>query len=190
MKPKIAICVGHSRIVNGHPEGGAVSVGGVSEWNYNRDLANLIMASLDDLSVDSVIVSEYAGEGYGAAQRWLAGALRTMGATAAIELHFNSAEDPAANGHEWLHWHSSTGGKRLAEALNREMTAGVPDLRARGLKPKAPGDRGAEFLRGTHCPAVIIETGFGSSPHDWKILVQQKPAIAHAISGGIADFLR
>ena len=190
MTPKIAICVGHSRLVNGHPEGGAVSVGNVSEWTYNRDLSNLIAASLDDLGIDSVIITEYAGHGYGAAQRWLAGALRTIGATAAIELHFNSSDDPAANGHEWLHWHSSAGGKRLAEALNRSMTADIPDLRARGLKPKSPGDRGAEFLRGTHCPAVIVETGFGSSPHDWNILVQQKPAIAHSIAVGIADFLR
>ena len=190
MTPKIAICVGHSRLVNGRAEGGAVSIGNVSEWAYNFDLANLIAASLDDLGIDSVIVAEYAGQGYGAAQRWLAGCLRTMQATAAIELHFNSADDPAANGHEWLHWHSSAGGKRLAEALNRNMTADIPGIRARGLKPKAPGDRGAEFLRGTHCPAVIVETGFGSSPHDWKILTQQKPAIAHSIAGGIADFLR
>ena len=190
MTPKIAICVGHSRLVNGRAEGGAVSIGNVSEWAYNFDLANLIAASLDDLGIDCVILAEYAGQGYGAAQRWLAGALRVIGATAAIELHFNSAEDPAANGHEWLHWHSSAGGKRLAEALDRNITADIPDLRARGLKPKAPGDRGAEFLRGTHCPAVIVETGFGSSPHDWKILTQQKPAIAHSIAGGIADFLR
>ena len=189
MTPKIAICVGHSRLVNGHPEGGAVSVGNVSEWAYNFDLANLIAASLDDFGIDCVILAEYAGQGYGAAQRWLAGALRTIGATAAIELHFNSAEDPAANGHEWLHWHSSAGGKRLAESLDRNMTADIPGLRARGMKPKVPGDRGAEFLRGTHCPAVIVETGFGSSPHDWKILVQQKPAIAHSIAVGITDFL-
>ena len=38
----VAICVGHSRHINGKRDGGAVSVGGVSEWTFNLDLAQEI----------------------------------------------------------------------------------------------------------------------------------------------------
>ncbi len=74
---------------------------------------------------------------------------------AAIELHFNSA-GPPARGHEWVHWHCSAAARALAEKIDYEMRLQIPPnvLPVRGLKPKSPGDRGAEFLRLTHCPTT------------------------------------
>ncbi len=187
--PLVALCVGHSRKINGHPEGGAVSVGAVSEWTYNRELAGMIRDILAESRVASRIYSDYDGGWYGTAQRWLASVLRLDHVTLAIELHFNASDSPAATGHEWLYWGTSKAGKRLAESIAAEMSLALPELKSRGIKPKTSSDRGAEFLKGTHCPAIIAEPFFGSNPTDWQTAVERKPAIARAIAAGILDFL-
>lgn len=190
MKPHLAICIGHSRLINGHPEGGAISHDGKkSEWNYNLSLAILIRQELKSHGIRAEIVSKYEGASYGSAQRWLAGHLRELEVIAAIELHFNAADSPEAHGHEWLYWSTSGHGKRLAQCLEAEMCLGVPELRTRGIKPKGTGDRGAEFLRGTHCPAVICEPFFGTSPSDWATAQAKQAKIAKAIAEGVMEFL-
>lgn len=187
--PLVALCVGHSRKIHGHPEGGAVSVGGVSEWTYNRELAAMVQELLAKARVKSRVYDAYQGSGYGSAQQWLASNLRLDGATLAVELHFNAADSPAATGHEWLYWATSKNGQRLAECLSAEMCLGVPQLKTRGIKPKTASDRGAEFLKGTHCPAVIAEPFFGSNPADWQTSVDRKQSIARAIACGILEYL-
>jgi len=189
MKPLVAICVGHSRIANGRTEGGAISISGECEWSYNRQLAEMIADELGHRAIDTVEVTRYEGEGYGAAQRWLAARLEAYGATLAIELHFNSSDNPESNGHEWLYWNTSRKGKLLADNLNSEMCLGVNEIRTRGIIPKFKGDRGAEFLRGVRCPSVICEVGFGSSAKDWKVMTEKKDAIARAIAHGILEYL-
>lgn len=187
--PLVAICVGHSRKINGQPEGGAVSVGNVAEWAYSVDLAAMIREILDESRVASRIYSDYGPGGYGTAQRWLASALRLDRTTLAIELHFNSDDNPVVTGHEWLYWSISPAGKKLAESIHAEMCLFIPEIKSRGIKPKAASDRGAEFLRGTHCPAVIAEPFFGSNPADWQTATIRKHSIACAIATGILGYL-
>lgn len=186
---RVALCVGHSRKINGKIEGGAVSVGRVNEHTYNRELALMIEAQLDGMGIPSFIVASYQGNGYTAAQKWLASHLKEQGATAAIELHFNSADASSATGHEWLFWASSKKGRLLAGELDDSMLEMFPDLNRRGIKPKGSGDRGAEFLKLTHCPAVIAEPFFGSNPEDWKLAVEKKADIALAMATGIRKYL-
>lgn len=190
MKSLIALCVGHSRIVRGSsPEGGAVTHdGAVNEWTWNCALAELIAKNLHAAGVRSVIVSEYEGNGYGSAQRWLARHLKDLGVTCAIELHFNSADYPSAYGHEWLYWHASSRGKALAASLDAEMCLSVPTIKHRGAKPKFDGDRGAEFLKLTHCPAVIAEPFFGSNVSDWFEARKHRSNIALAIANGVLEW--
>ena len=189
MKP-IALCIGHSRQVKGQPEGGAYSVDGVNEHQYWSTVAPMIEGELAAAGVPSVIVDHYQGTGYGSAMRWLAGRLRELDAAAAIELHFNSAS-PRATGHEWLYWHSSRLGRLLAlsldESFSDEFVAG---MHARGAKPRTAGHRGAEFLRLTHCPAVIAEPFFASNATDWRIAVEHRERVAEAIAAGIAAWVR
>jgi N-acetylmuramoyl-L-alanine amidase len=190
MKSLIALCVGHSRIVRGSsPEGGAVTLDGkVNEWTWNCALAELIAKNLHAAGVKSVIVSEYEGNGYGSSQRWLARHLSDLGATAAIELHFNSAETPDARGHEWLYWHASSRGKALAASLSAEMCLSVPSIKSRGAKPKFTGDRGSEFLRLPSMPCCIAEPFFGSSPVDWAEAQHHRHEIALAIANGVLEW--
>jgi N-acetylmuramoyl-L-alanine amidase len=189
MSQLVAICTGHSRIVKGRIEGGAVSISGETEWSYNRQLGEMIADELGKSAIDTVEISRYNGTSYGSAQRWLAKTLKDCNATIAVELHFNCSDDPKANGHEWLYWSSSKNGKSLADNLNAEMCLIVNDIKSRGIKPRFNGDRGAEFLSGTHCPAVICEIGFGSNAKDWGVMISDKPAIARAIANGIMSYL-
>lgn len=185
----IAICVGHSRPKNNHPEGGAVSVGNVNEWTFNSGLSGMIHDRLKARGLESYVLNRYEGGGYTTAMRWVATNLKLEGATVAVELHFNSSDDPKSNGHEWLYWHSSVKGKALAESMDRQMKSKVAEIKARGAKPRFRGDRGAEFLTLTHCPAIIAETGFGSNAWDWGVMVAKKEQIADAIASGLADWL-
>lgn len=186
--PHIALCIGHSRRINGHPEGGAVSHDGkINEWNYNLPLAILIRARLKQHGIRATIISEYQGTGYDSAQRWLAAHLKTLGITHALELHFNSSDNPESTGHEWLHHHASVRGKALAARLSHEVTAALPALRPRGLKPRYPGsnrpdNRGWQFTTYPACPSIICEPGFGSNPSDWQILREQKETLAEAVT--------
>lgn len=187
----IALCVGHSRHINGRRDGGAVAADGKTfEWEYNSDLADRIATILaQDHGLSAVIVDDYQGTGYTPAMKWLAGKLRSFGnIKLAVELHFNAANG-TARGHEWLHWSTSTKGKRLATELHLAFAAefSQAEFPARGVKRLTGADRGAEFVKLTHCPAVICEPFFGDNPQDWKMAASHRASIATAIAAGIAN---
>lgn len=184
----IALCIGHSRRVGAFRDGGAVSCApATQEWEYNLELARLIAARLHDAhGITAEIVSEYEGAGYSAAMRWLAARLRSLDVTLAVELHFNSADSPAARGHEWLYWHASRQGKELAALLSVSLSLAKTGIPARGAKAVEPGDRGGEFLRLTHCPAVICEPFFGSNPADWDYARNHTSLLAAHMASALA----
>lgn len=188
MNSLVAICVGHSRKINGHVEGGAVSVDGTKEWDYNRDLAHLVWLELRALGVNCFTEDIYHGNGYRDSMRWLGSYLQSRNAKLAVELHFN-ASSGGASGHEWLHWGSSEKSERLAHAVNDEFKLAFPAMKARGVKAKTSSDRGAEFLRLTKCPAIICEPFFGDNTEDWRIATEKKEEIAGAIARGIHKYL-
>lgn len=185
----VAICVGHSRLRSGWPEGGARSVTGESEWEWNVHLAHEVAEILHDHhQIPALVVDRYEGGSYGAAMSWLGKMLREEGDIAlAVELHFNAANG-LARGHEWLHWHRSTAGKRLATNLHLAFSQSFPQavIPARGVKPRSAVDRGALFLQRTHCPAVICEPFFGDNRADWEFANKKRFGIAKAIARGIA----
>jgi N-acetylmuramoyl-L-alanine amidase len=188
MNTLVALCVGHSRKIDGRTEGGAITHdGSTNEWRYNKAMAEGISTWLAKAGVRSVIISEYEGGSYGRAQAWLASHLRGLNATIALELHFNSSDSAEAHGHEWLYLHGSDRGARLAESLSAEM-AMTSMFRTRGAKPLDGSDRGALFVRDTHCPAVICEPFFGSSFHDWPKADREKERIAIAIAEGVLTY--
>ncbi|MFU8894019.1 MAG: N-acetylmuramoyl-L-alanine amidase family protein [Luteolibacter sp.] len=178
----IAICVGHSR-----GDGGAVSLGGVNEWNFNRKLGRKVVERLDALGIECELIDRYAQSGYTKAMTLLAGCLRSKGAELAVELHFNAASNATATGHEWLHWHTSREGRRAAQCLDKAFVDTFPNHRRRGLIGiQTEQQRGGGFLRRTHCPAVIAEPFFGSTRGDWHFAQDHETEIAHTIARGIA----
>ncbi len=184
----VAICVGHSRHINGKRDGGAVSFGGVSEWTFNRDLAFEIDRILREKGVQSFVIDDYRGSGYTDSMRWLASEIKAKGATVAIECHFNAATG-TAKGHEWLFWQTSKGGKALATALRGAYEEAFPMSVNRGIKAKISGERGGEFLKLTHCPAVIAEPFFGDNAQEWQTASSSVSTMAEAMATGICDYL-
>lgn len=182
---KIAICIGHSRFIGGKRDGGATSVSGVSEWEYNRELGLTIQEKLRADGIKSFIVDRYQGNGYTDSAKWLASHLQAEHATHAIELHFNAATG-TARGHEFLYWHSSEKGQKMATFIENNFKRWFPEQIARGAKSKTASDRGGAFLQLTKCPAVICEPGFGDNEKDWAFL----RAHDYEIAGCIAQALK
>ena len=179
----IGICVGHSR----KGDEGAYSSGEyvVSEWDFNRDLARRIGHVLD---VDYKIYDNYEFSTYSSAIRNVARKMKCDGVKAAIELHVNAAS-PAATGHEWLYWHSSKGGLKLATVLKDEMDKAYPDLASRGVKPRQSRQRGSAFLRETHCYAVIGEPFFGTNVEEWRMINNNRGKLAGVYARAITKFV-
>lgn len=162
----IAICVGHSRKINGRYDGGAYSAPlDINERDFNLKVATSLSKKLASRNIRSKIIDHYNGNGYGSAMADVARQVKEAGASLAVELHFNSAT-PQANGHEWLYWHSSEIGKKIAHKFNLEFSKAFPGIKARGPKAITKNDRGGKFLELTHCPAIILEPFFGSSVED------------------------
>lgn len=173
----VGICIGHSRI----GDSGAASVGGVSEWNYNVRVADLLQKNLASCGLKATVIRHYPRRSYGEAMTWLSKELKRLKCDVAIELHFNSASS-LATGHEYLHLENSVNGKRLAACFNRRHKAHYPAQRDRGVKNLSKGERGYEFVHRVTPPAVICEPFFGSNAMEWNIFKDdhQKLAVAYA----------
>lgn len=179
---KVAICVGHSR----SGDKGAMSTGGVSEWEYWQPIAYRIKEVLESLGIKAMIVDVYDGGSYGASMSWLGKHLAEWGATQAVELHFNAAGSDAT-GFEYLYWGRSKAGRQLAKALHDQHANEFPNARSRGIKGKSASDRGALFLRRTPCPAVICEPFFGSNHVEWSYYKDRVEHLSQMIARGIAN---
>ena len=182
----VAICVGHSR----QGDTGAVSCGGINEWTYNKKVAEYLKSDLQEYGISSFIVDTYGGTygSYTSAMNWLTKHLKEQKASIAVELHFNAADNEKAEGMEMLYWHSSRIGLSLAEYLLRGCKRFFPLVKNRGIKKIIKGDRGATFLRKTHCPAIISEPFFGSNWQDWITFADQESTLSQAIALGIKEW--
>jgi N-acetylmuramoyl-L-alanine amidase len=162
----------------------------VSEWTFWKPLGFQITERLRKAGVDGVCIDHYEGGSYGAAMTLLATRLKKANVDAAVELHFNSATNKLASGHEWLHWAGSQRGAALANALENRYARTFQEARRRGVLSRSAGDRGALFLERTHCPAVICEPFFGSNATEWRTACRGESQLVLALGGGILDWVR
>ena len=178
----IGLAIGHSR----RGDSGAYTVGkpSVSEKKFNTELLPLITPKL---KVPFKIYDDYKASSYVGAMNYVSRKMREDLVDACIEFHFNAA-GPRATGHEWLHWESSRGGRRLANKLKEAMDKAYPDLASRGVKPRTKGQRGALFLRKTPCYACIAEPFFGSNLSDVELIQSDLNKLASVYAKGINDF--
>lgn len=180
----IGICIGHSR----SGDKGAVNTDGVSEHAFNSEVGHLTAELLRKEGHTVHVIAEYSGGSYSSAIHWASDRLTKLGATVAVELHFNSA-GPHAEGHEWLHWHRSAKGQMLASCFNQTFKEFFPKARVRGIKPADKESRGSLFLRITRCPAIILEPFFGSNKKETELYTRNKPALASAYAKALTDYL-
>jgi N-acetylmuramoyl-L-alanine amidase len=181
----IGLCIGHSR----SGDNGAVNTNGVTEQTFNSKLGCMVADILEKEGHKVYVVNKYGGKGYASAMCWLSDHLAQLGVTVAVELHFNSA-GPFADGHEWLHWHRSTKGQKLASCFNHAFKEVFPDARVRGVKSIDASDRGGMFLRITRCPAAILEPFFGSNKEETKFYTDNMSQVAVAYAKALTDYLK
>ena len=181
---KVAICVGHSRI----GDRGAVSVGGVSEWAYNKKVADLLQYHLRHRGIQSVVFNDYPSESYSRAIDWVTQNVAKKKCNIAIELHFNSYSSSEAEGYEYLYYHTSNNGRRLAECFLKAHSENFEVQKDRGVKAIEPDGRGAGFLRGVPPPAVICEPFFGSSPKEWVLFDTKQSLLANVYAQAIVEY--
>lgn len=181
----VAICVGHSRI----GDTGARSVGGCNEWIYNRAVAQELQSELEHHGIKATIISEYPRKTYLGAMTWLRIQLDHIGATLAIELHFNAADNPDAQGFEYLHA-GSPRGMHLAACLIHAHSQNIPlTQRNRGMKAVGRAERGGGFLHRITQPAVICEPFFGTNPDEWNFYRSNANQLAKSYAAGIARYV-
>lgn len=181
---RVAICVGHSRI----GDKGALSVGGVDEWRYNKKVADILQNHLRHQGVQSVVFDDYPAESYSRAMDWLGQSVAKEKCDIAIELHFNSYSSTKAEGYEYLYYHASNNGRRLAEYFRKAQSETFKVQKDRGIKPIEADGRGAGFLRSVAPPAVICEPFFGSSPKEWILMENKHSLLADVYARAIVDY--
>lgn len=180
----IGICIGHSR----RGDRGAVNTDGVSEHTFNSEVGRLTAELLRERGHTVHVIDEYGGSSYSSAVHWVSDRLANLGATLAVELHFNSA-GPHAEGHEWIHWYRSAKGQMLASCFNQTFKEAFPNAKVRGIKPADKDSRGSLFLRVTRCPAIILEPFFGSNKKETEIYSRNKSALASAYAKALTNYL-
>lgn len=183
--PLVAICIGHSRT----GDRGAVSVDGTTEWTFNRQVGKMVVARLMAAGFAAMLIDKYEGRGYTGAMRWLAGYLKKLGVTQAIELHFNSDDNPKAQGFEYVHHIDSRRGQALATALTDRHRGTFKSAYSRGLQARSKGGRGWAFLNLTPCPAVICEPFFGSNSVEWAAYKSDPAKLAECYAEALISFL-
>ncbi len=178
--PSVAVLIGHT------PGTGAWAVDGQEEWHWNKPIASMVIDKLISKGIGAITVQR-TKESYGAAMRHYAKVLNAIPTMrAVVELHFNSASNPRAEGHEYIY--AGQDGRQLATFLNASHSSVFPQQRDRGIKKPFMG-RGSGFLKSLKAAAVIAEPAFGSNYTEWDKFRGEQNAYATALAEGIAQYL-
>ncbi len=179
---KLALVIGHTEQRQG---AFGVSPIGANEYSWNKDLAQMMAAHLEDM--DDVEAKSFFRDDVGIVGAY--DAAKDWGADAAIELHFNSA-GPTATGSETLFVTAVS--RPLAEAV-QDATVTTLGLRDRGVKTpnEASGGRGTRNLSQMGPkPSILTEPFFGSNAGDATAASERKSALARAQVEAAVNVLR
>lgn len=176
MSNRIAIVIGHGPLRDKGAENAASKV---TELDWNRDLATRIVKAIAGRSPVSIIHRKV--EGHPPVEEVNTGMFGCC-----VELHLN-ANGGKASGTEMIYWLTSRRGKVLAALLldAAVATLGLPN---RGIKGPQGGGRGSAFLRGTNCPAVIVESFFIDNDGDLATGTAKRDALAKAYADALIKF--
>lgn len=98
-----------------------------------------------------------------------------------VSIHCNAATGNA-KGTETYCCRGATAGRKLAEAIHKQITSSLPIVN-RGVK-----EAGFYVLNYTDMPAVLVETAFIDNVDDAKLLRDKQDDFARAIARGITDY--
>ena len=177
---RVVIDPGHG----GHDSGASYS--GLDEKEVNFAIARYVVADLERKGYSVRMTRQ--SDVFVVLEERTALARRSQ-ADVFVSIHANAARNRSAYGVE-VYYPSGTGsrsrtGKRLAEAIYRELGSGSGD-RGRGVK-----SAGFVVLRTSHCPSALVEVGFLSHPMSRSLLGLEghRRELARAIARGIDNYV-
>lgn len=156
---KIAFVVGHHK----KSKGALSKYFRLREWDFYNDV-------LSHLNCVDVFYHNENISGYTSRIKNTANKINKYPFDLVIELHFNSAVHPSANGCETLYYYRSKKGREYAKQFSEVVT------RTTGIKSRNGGlkaltnrnDRGFASVYYTNAPTILIEPFFGSNDNDCK----------------------
>lgn len=173
---KIGIIVGHTK-----RKSGAVSAAGISEYQFNSELA----AMIKNLRPNNVKIFKRDGIGIRGAYKEAEWAKCDV----IVELHFNAFNAQVA-GTETL-CTTDPGDKALAKYVHRRIcTALKRGSDSRGVKPITRSSSGG--INVYQVPTIancLVEPFFGDNPREWLLAEENKTSLAAAILGGATDYI-
>lgn len=152
---KIALVVGHRE----SSQGASNKRYDDTEWRFNTVLAKEIKYFSKHDCV--IIFRDDNKNGY----RNLPRKINDHNPDLTLSLHCN-AFNTKASGHEVLYWSTSESSKDMAVLFNNAIHECLLS-KDRGIKPIYKGDRGANVLRKTKAPCVLLEPCFIDNDADY-----------------------
>lgn len=131
-----------------------------SEFEIVKHVVTEVYKRCTDIPNTRVVLSHRGLEkgSYG----MLPGEINQINPDIIIEVHLNSVGNDTVDGSEVLYWNTSKTGKNIASIIQKHLVLELK-LNDRGLKAIKLEDRGANLLRKTKAPAVIVEGFFISA---------------------------
>jgi len=146
-----ALVIGHKKT----SPGASNASSGITEFEFNDQLAQLIEDQVNGLRIQRVYRNTY---------KELPEDINRLNPDFVVSLHCN-AFNGSASGSELLYYYKSTRGKQLAELLQNSLVAQL-QLPDRGTRSRTVEDRGGYLLRYTRAPCVIAEPFFIDNDDD------------------------
>lgn len=106
-----------------------------------------------------------------------------------IEVHLNASSNRDVQGFETLYWGTSKRGKELATIVQNHLAEAMLGYKNRGLKPLTTDDRGANLLRKTKAPAIIVEGFFLTGCKDTEQLNRFTIKYCKALRSAILEMI-
>lgn len=171
---------GHSP--NGNPDPGACNnITGLRECDVAKSITDLVEKYLVAAGVEVVgnLQSDSLSE--------VTNASNKSGADIFVSIHCNSF-NTVAHGTEVWHYHTSSGGKQLAQLIQRQIvkSLGTTDRGAKAAVPHT--DTSLYVLNNTNAVAVLVECAFIDNAEEEKLLRYRQDDFACAIARGITDY--
>ena len=173
---KIALTVGHSKLKNGN----ITSANGfINEYEYNKNLAPLIVKYLKQLGhdVDLIICPEKQFVKSTEESKYKLNIVNNGKYDLIVELHLNASDSSTANGTEVLY--ISDDGKAYAERIQVKLST---LFHSRGINLR----NNLYILTKTKPVAIMLESFFCTSESDCNI-GKDKDKVARLIAEGIAN---
>jgi len=170
---------------HGGKDPGAIGVGGLEEKDITLPIAQMVyIKSLNDPQL-RVVLSRRDDQYIYPADRILAA--NGLGADLYVSIHANAFSSASVSGVETLvheTQRTDSASYRLAQMMQEHVVAATGAV-----------DRGVKwaplFIRRATMPAVLVETGFVTNPHEAKLLqsISYQSKLADAILAAIREFL-